>query len=106
MILGMILILPAVAITTPPTQYYLFVKNTKTGGSPAADFYFIDHYLPAPLYNHAELEKADHTGTSNDTAAALVLETELQAGLIGKPNQVSAVVAGMSGERPVFVDPA
>ena len=48
----------------------------------------------------------DKSWTSNDIAAALVLETELQAGLIGKPNQVAAVVAGMSGERPVFVDPA
>jgi hypothetical protein len=25
--------------------------------------------------------------------------------LIGKPNQIAAVVAGMSGEQPVFVDP-
>lgn len=48
----------------------------------------------------------DETWTSNDTAAALVLESELQTGLIGKPNQIAAVVAGMSGERPVFVDPA
>lgn len=48
----------------------------------------------------------DETWASNDTAAALVLETELQTGLIGKPNQIAAVVAGMSGERPVFVDPA
>jgi enoyl-CoA hydratase/carnithine racemase len=48
----------------------------------------------------------DETWTSSDAAAALVLETELQSGLIGKPNQIAAVVAGMSGERPVFVDPA
>jgi len=48
----------------------------------------------------------DEAWTSNDTAAALVLESELQTGLIGKPNQIAAVVAGMSGERPVFVDPA
>jgi enoyl-CoA hydratase/carnithine racemase len=48
----------------------------------------------------------DETWTSNDTAAALVLERELQTGLIGKPNQIAAVVAGMSGEPPVFVDPA
>jgi len=25
--------------------------------------------------------------------------------LIGKPNQIAAVVAGMSGEQPVFEDP-
>jgi enoyl-CoA hydratase/carnithine racemase len=48
----------------------------------------------------------DETWTSNDTAAALVLESQLQSGLIGKPNQIAAVVAGMSGEPPVFVDPA
>jgi enoyl-CoA hydratase/carnithine racemase len=48
----------------------------------------------------------DETWTSNDTGAALVLESKLQTGLIGKPNQIAAVVAGMSGERPVFVDPA
>jgi enoyl-CoA hydratase/carnithine racemase len=47
----------------------------------------------------------DETWTSNDTAAVLVLESQLQTGLIGKPNQIAAVVAGMSGEQPVFVDP-
>ena len=47
----------------------------------------------------------DETWASDDTAAALVLESELQEGLIGKPNQIAAVVAGMSGEPPVFVDP-
>jgi enoyl-CoA hydratase/carnithine racemase len=47
----------------------------------------------------------DQTWLSDDAAAALRLESELQAGLIGKPNQVAAVVAGMSGEKPVFVDP-
>jgi len=48
----------------------------------------------------------DEAWASNDAAAALVLESELQTGLIGKPNQIAAVVAGMSGERPTFVDPA
>lgn len=48
----------------------------------------------------------DETWASDDTAAALVLESELQTGLIGKPNQIAAVVAGMSGEPAVFVDPA
>ena len=47
----------------------------------------------------------DETWVSDDAAAALILETELQSGLIGKPNQIAAVVAGMSGEKPVFVDP-
>jgi enoyl-CoA hydratase/carnithine racemase len=48
----------------------------------------------------------DEAWASDDTAAALVLESQLQTGLIGKPNQIAAVVAGMSGEPPVFVDPA
>lgn len=48
----------------------------------------------------------DETWVSDDAAAALKLETELQLGLLGKPNQLAAVVAGMSGEEPVFVDPA
>ena len=33
-------------------------------------------------------------------------QSDLQVGLIGKPNQIAAVVAAMSGEPPVFVDPA
>ena len=48
----------------------------------------------------------DETWASSDPAAALMLESELQTGLIGKPNQIAAVMAGMSGEKPVFVDPA
>jgi enoyl-CoA hydratase/carnithine racemase len=48
----------------------------------------------------------DETWTSNDSAAALVLETDLQVGLIGSHNQIAAVMAGMSGEPPVFADPA
>jgi enoyl-CoA hydratase/carnithine racemase len=47
----------------------------------------------------------DQAWTSDDAGAALALESELQTGLIGKPNQIAAVVAGMSGEPPVFVDP-
>ncbi len=48
----------------------------------------------------------EQTWLSNDAARALALESELQAGLIGSPNQLAAVAAGMSGEKPVFVDPA
>jgi enoyl-CoA hydratase/carnithine racemase len=47
----------------------------------------------------------DATWVSDDAAGALTLESELQTGLIGKPNQIAAVMAGMSGEPPVFVDP-
>ncbi|GAB3014894.1 enoyl-CoA hydratase [Mycobacterium bourgelatii] len=48
----------------------------------------------------------NETWLSNDPAAAFELESVLQTGLIGSPNQIAAVVAGMSGEQPVFVDPA
>lgn len=37
---------------------------------------------------------------------ALLLETELQVGLIGSPNQIAAVTAGMSGQPGEFADPA
>ena len=47
----------------------------------------------------------DQTWSGNDPAGALILESELQTGLIGSPNQIAAVTAGMSGEPPVFVDP-
>ncbi|MET0898318.1 MAG: crotonase/enoyl-CoA hydratase family protein [Mycobacterium sp.] len=48
----------------------------------------------------------DQTWVSDDAAAALKLESELQTGLLGSPNQITAVMAGMSGEKPVFADPA
>ena len=47
----------------------------------------------------------DETWKSSNPAAALMLESELQTGLIGKPNLIAAVMAGMSGEKPVFVAP-
>jgi enoyl-CoA hydratase/carnithine racemase len=47
----------------------------------------------------------NETWVSDDAATALARESELQAGLIGKPNQLAAVVAGMSGEKADFVDP-
>ena len=48
----------------------------------------------------------DETWVDDDAAAALKLESQLQTALIGKPNQLAAVMAGMSGEQPVFTDPA
>ena len=38
-------------------------------------------------------------------AGALELETELQLGLMGSPNQMAAVVAGVNGSAPEFTDP-
>jgi enoyl-CoA hydratase/carnithine racemase len=39
------------------------------------------------------------------TADGLVLESELQTRLIGSPNQLAAVMAGMTREAPQFADP-
>ena len=39
-------------------------------------------------------------------ADALELETELQRALMGSPNQIEAVRAGMTRERPNFTDPS
>ena len=41
-----------------------------------------------------------------DTAGVLKLESELQAGLIGQPNQVESVKANFEKRQPVFSDPA
>jgi enoyl-CoA hydratase/carnithine racemase len=48
----------------------------------------------------------DTTWAGNDTAAALLLESELQTALLGSPNQLAAVMAGMNKQPPVFSDPA
>ncbi|WP_094288361.1 crotonase/enoyl-CoA hydratase family protein [Mycobacterium lehmannii] len=47
----------------------------------------------------------NETWVSDDAAAALSRESQLQTELLGKPNQIAAVTAGMSGEQPVFTDP-
>ena len=62
--------------------------------------------MKSPDAVRAEKSLYDETWVSNDPAHALSRESTLQTGLIGSPNQIAAVVAGMSGERPVFTDPA
>jgi enoyl-CoA hydratase/carnithine racemase len=47
----------------------------------------------------------NETWAGNNAAAALVLETDLQVGLLGKPNQIAAVTAGMQGVQGVFSNP-
>jgi enoyl-CoA hydratase/carnithine racemase len=49
------------------------------------------------LYEETWPRPADH---------ALALETELQVGLMGSPNQLEAVRSGMANEPPNFTDPA
>jgi enoyl-CoA hydratase/carnithine racemase len=42
---------------------------------------------------------------SGPAQTTLALEAELQSGLIGSPNQLAAVTAGMAKESPEFTDP-
>jgi enoyl-CoA hydratase/carnithine racemase len=80
---------------------------TRTADDPLASALALAEEIAQKSPNAVRAAKRlyDETWASDDTAAALVLESELQEGLIGKPNQIAAVVAGMSGEPPVFVDP-
>lgn len=47
----------------------------------------------------------DETWTSADASAALVLETDLQVGLLGSANQLEAVTAGVANRAPSFNSP-
>ncbi|MFD1811106.1 crotonase/enoyl-CoA hydratase family protein [Rhodococcus gannanensis] len=47
----------------------------------------------------------DETWAGNDPAAALLLESELQVSLMGSPNQLEAVSAGMTKRPANFADP-
>ncbi|MFF0815926.1 crotonase/enoyl-CoA hydratase family protein [Rhodococcus sp. NPDC003318] len=47
----------------------------------------------------------DDTWTRSDPASALLLESELQVELMGSPNQIEAVSAGMAKRAPAFADP-
>jgi enoyl-CoA hydratase/carnithine racemase len=42
--------------------------------------------------------------TDQDTAGALLAESEIQDGLIGRPNQIEAIMAGMENRLGHFVD--
>ncbi|MGV9712773.1 crotonase/enoyl-CoA hydratase family protein [Gordonia sp. NPDC003424] len=46
----------------------------------------------------------DATWTGTDPAGALLLESELQVGLLGSPNQLEAVHAGFAKRAPRFTD--
>lgn len=47
----------------------------------------------------------EQTWTGSDPASALLLESELQVELMGSPNQIEAVTAGMAKRAPQFADP-
>ena len=90
------------------------------GGEEAAALGLATHVAPDPL-GAARALAAEIAGRSPDAVRAakrlydtswnapadegLLLETELQVGLIGSPNQMAAVVAGMSKQPGEFTDP-
>jgi enoyl-CoA hydratase/carnithine racemase len=80
---------------------------TRTADDPLAEALALAEEIAQKSPNAVRAAKRlyDQTWVSDDAAGSLVLESDLQTGLIGKPNQIAAVVAGMSGEAPVFVDP-
>ena len=80
---------------------------TRTSDDPLADALALAEEIAgrSPDAVRAAKRLYDETWVSADAAAALKRESELQVGLIGSPNQIAAVVAGMSGEKPVFVNP-
>lgn len=47
----------------------------------------------------------EETWNGADPVAALKLETDLQVGLLGSPNQIAAVTAGMTKQPGEFTDP-
>jgi enoyl-CoA hydratase/carnithine racemase len=81
---------------------------TRTADDPLAEAFALAEEITqkSPDAVRAAKRLYNETWMSNDPAAALALESELQTGLVGKPNQIAAVTAGMSGEKPVFADPA
>src|SRR4051812_13255007 len=89
-------------------------------GTEAAELGLVTHVADDPLAAARELA-AKIAGRSPDAVRAakrlydaawhapveegLLLETELQRALIGSPNQMAAVQAGMTREAPQFADP-
>src|SRR5947209_7312775 len=89
-------------------------------GAEAAELGLVTHVADDPLAGARELAEAI-AGRSPDAVRAakrlfdatwnapveegLVLETELQRGLIGSPNQIAAVTAGMARQPAEFEDP-
>ncbi len=57
---------------------------------------------PDAIRGAKRLFDSSWTGSAQET---LALEAELQLGLIGSPNQLAAVAAGLARQPPEFVDP-
>lgn len=90
-------------------------------GSEAANLGLVTHVADDPLAAALELAREiagrsphavqaakllyEETWTGSDPESALLLESELQTELMGSPNQLEAVAAGMAKRTPVFRDP-
>lgn len=90
-------------------------------GTEAKELGLVTHVVDDPLAAATELAREiaaksphavrsakrlyEQTWTSSDPAAALMLESELQVELMGSPNQLEAVAAGMAKRAPRFADP-
>jgi enoyl-CoA hydratase/carnithine racemase len=90
-------------------------------GTEAAGLGLVTHVVDDPL-SAARSLAADIAGRSPDavrgmkrlfneswtgsTSETLRLEAEIQLGLIGTPNQLAAVAAGMTKQPAEFVDPS
>lgn len=81
---------------------------TRTEGDPLASALELAEEIAgkSPDAVRAAKRLYNRTWVGDDAAGALRLESELQTALIGSPNQITAVMAGMSGDKPVFVDPS
>lgn len=80
---------------------------TRVADDPLAEALALAHEIAGKSPHAVQAAKRlyDDTWTSSDPASALLLESELQVGLMGSPNQLEAVAAGMSRRTPVFADP-
>ncbi|GAA11422.1 MULTISPECIES: crotonase/enoyl-CoA hydratase family protein [Gordonia] len=80
---------------------------TGTADDPLACALDLAHQIAAksPHAVRAAKRLYDETWTGTDPSAALLLESTLQVELIGSPNQLEAVHAGLARREPRFTDP-
>ncbi len=80
---------------------------TGTADDPLARALDLAHQIAAksPHAVRAAKRLYDETWTGTDPSAALLLESTLQVELIGSPNQLEAVHAGLARREPRFTDP-
>lgn len=79
---------------------------TRTSDDPLADATALAREIASKSPHAIRAGKAlMEAAVTMDAAASFLLETELQLGLLGSPNQLEAVQASMGGRAPTFADP-